>query len=156
MVYLNRTFIKTVATFFYIGYFPYMPGTFASLVGMVLYYFIKDEPFIYGLVTLFLIALGFLAIGKAEELFKDKDPACIVIDEVSSLLLVFLFIPYSVKWAILGFLLFRLFDALKPYPIYRFQYLKGSLGVMCDDIVAAIYANITLQFIFRLASFITS
>jgi len=148
-----RFFVKAASTFFYAGYFPFVPGTFASVIGLALYYLVKGNALIYGLLTLFLLILGFIVAGRAEKLFNKKDARYIVIDEVSGMLLCFLFLPYDIKWVIAGFFLFRLFDALKPYPVNSIQDLKGSPGVMCDDIIAGFYTNIVLQIVFRLASF---
>jgi phosphatidylglycerophosphatase A len=97
--------------------------------------------------------LGLLSAGKAEKIFNRKDAGCIVIDEVSGMLLALIFIPYSIKLAIIAFVLFRILDGLKPYPAGLFQNLKGSLGIMSDDIVAGLYTNIILQVALRLASF---
>ena len=100
--------------------------------------------------------LGFLISGRAEKLFGRKDPSCIVIDEVSGMLLSLLFIPHDLKYIIAAFFLFRIFDTLKPFPAGRLQSLKGSTGIMIDDIIAAFYTNILLQILLRLAVFKTS
>jgi len=146
-------FYKLISTFFYVGYLPFFPGTFASIVGLFLFYLMKDNIFIYVSVTLVLMILGLLSAGKAEKIFNRKDAGCIVIDEVSGMLLALIFIPYSIKLAIIAFVLFRILDGLKPYPAGLFQNLKGSLGIMSDDIVAGLYTNIILQVALRLASF---
>ncbi len=133
-----------------------MPGTFASIFGIGLFYLIKDNQFIYILVTLALLILGFLVAAKAEEIFARKDAKCIVIDEVVGMLLSLAFIPYDIKLVIIAFILFRILDTLKPYPAGPLENLKGSPGVMADDIVAGLYTNIILQVVLRLASFKTS
>jgi phosphatidylglycerophosphatase A len=145
--------VKTISTFCYVGYLPFIPGTFGSLAGLFLFYIIRGNKFSCALITLFLVLLGFLVSGQAEKIFQKKDPPVVVIDEVSGMLLSLLFIPFDSRFIILAFILFRLFDALKPYPIDKLQNLKGSLGIMSDDLVAGLYANITLQIIFRLVSF---
>ena len=145
--------IKTLSTFFYIGYLPFIPGTFASAAALVLFYFIKDNFFIYAAVTLFLTILGFLICGSAERLFAKKDHRAIVIDEVSGMLLSLAFIPHDFKLVLVAFFVFRLLDTVKPYPADRLQDLKGSAGVMGDDIVAGLYTNIMLQLVVRLISF---
>lgn len=145
--------IKTVSTFFYVGYLPLIPGTFGSLAGVFLFYIMRGSSFTHALVTLLLFWLGFLVSGKAEKLFQRKDPSFVVIDEVSGMLLSLLFIPFDSRFIILAFILFRLFDTLKPYPIDKLQDLKGSRGIMCDDLVAGLYANVVLQIVFRLVSF---
>jgi phosphatidylglycerophosphatase A len=148
--------IKTLGTFFYAGYLPLIPGTFASAVGLGLYYFIKDNPATYLILTSFLIILGFIISGRAEKIFNKKDHRSIVIDEVCGMLLSLLFIPFDPRFAIIAFFVFRLLDTVKPYPANRLQELKGSAGVMSDDIVAGLYTNVILQVVVRVVSFRTS
>jgi len=148
--------VKTVSTFFYLGYLPLIPGTFASVVAIFLFYLIKGSIFIYTLVTLLLIILGFLVSGRAEKIFNQKDARYIVIDEVAGMFLSLVFIPYDIRWVVIAFFFFRIFDALKPYPAGRIQEINGSTGVMGDDIIAALYTNIILQVVLRLVSFKTS
>jgi len=142
----------TISTFFYIGYLPLIPGTFGSLAGLGLYFLIKENSFLYIFFTAGIILLGFLLSGKAEGLLNKKDARCIVIDEVGGMLLSLLFIPYDIKIALLAFLIFRALDILKPYPARRLQHLKGSRGIMLDDLVAGLYTNIILQVVLRFAS----
>lgn len=153
---IRNRIIKTLSTFFYLGYFPLVPGTFASIIGVFLFYFVKDSVFIYMLSTLLLLFLGFLVTGEAEKLFGTKDASCIVLDEISGMFLSLIFIPYDMKPVIIAFVLFRILDMLKPYPAGKLQDLKGSIGIMGDDIVAGLYTNIILQVVLRLASFKTS
>ena len=100
--------------------------------------------------------MGFLLTGRAEKIFNKKDARCIVIDEVSGMLLSLIFIPYDVKLVIMAFVLFRILDTLKPFPSGRLERISGSMGIMSDDIVAGLYTNIILQVVLRLASFKTS
>lgn len=151
-----RFLVIALTTFFYVGYLPLIPGTFGSLAGAALFYLIRGSLGLHLLAVCVLIILGFLFAGEAEKIIKTKDPRCIVIDEVSGMLLAFLFVPFDIKTAIIGFFLFRVFDSLKPYPIGRLEKLKGSAGIMCDDIMAGLYTNIVLQVVLRLASFKTS
>lgn len=153
---IRNFIIKTTSTFFYIGYLPFIPGTFGSLAGLFLFYLFKDNILIYLLFTLLLIILGYLVTGNAEEVFHKKDAPCIVIDEVCGMLLSLislLFIPYDLKLVVIAFVIFRLLDAFKPYPAGPLQGLRGSAGVMSDDIVAGVYTNIVLQIALRLVSF---
>lgn len=103
--------------------------------------------------TAAILILGFLVAGRAERLFNRKDSRHIVIDEVGGMLLSLLFIPYDIRLVVLAFILFRILDSLKPYPTNCLQKLKGSLGIMSDDIIAGLYANIVLQAVWRLTSF---
>lgn len=139
--------VKIITTFFGAGFFPLVPGTFASMVGVFLFYLIKGRPVLYISLTFILIILGFWLSGKAERLFARKDARCIVIDEVAGVLLCFMNIAYDVKLLIVAFILFRILDALKPFPAARLEHRRGSIGIMADDIVAGIYTNIILQIV---------
>ena len=130
-----------------------MPGTLASLAGILVYYLVKDSNFTYLLVTGLTIILGFLVSGRLEKILGKKDCPCIVIDEVSGMLLSLAFLPYDLRLVIIGFITFRILDILKPWPLRAIQNLKGSLGIMGDDIAAALYTNIILQVFLRLATF---
>lgn len=143
---------KILTTFFYVGYLPFIPGTFASLAGLLLFYLIKDNPFLYIFFILLLLFLGFLLTAKAEKLFQKKDARYIVLDEVLGMLLSLIFIPYNIRLVITAFVLFRIFDILKPYPANRLQNFGGSIGIMGDDIVAGLYTNIIIQIGLRLLS----
>ena len=136
---------KFFATVFYVGFAPVAPGTIASLLGVFLYLIVRNYPALYFSLTAILLALGFWSSSVAEKNFSKKDPQEIVIDEFSSMLLVYLFIPFSLKFLIIGFLLFRFFDIVKIPPIKKLESLPGGSGIMLDDIAAAILANLVLQ-----------
>lgn len=150
---IRRSLILATSSFFYVGYLPLVPGTFGSLAGLILFLLVKENATNYILLTLGLTLLGFLVSGEAERTAGEKDASHIVIDEVSGMLLSLFFIPYDIKLLFLAFMLFRILDSFKPFPAGLLQKLRGSLGVMGDDIVAAIYTNIILQVVLRLASF---
>jgi phosphatidylglycerophosphatase A len=149
----RKFIIVTISTFFYVGYLPFIPGTFGSLAGLLLVYLIKGNIIFYVLVTLALLNLGFLVTTEAEEILGRKDARPIVIDEVCGMLIAFLFVPCDIQLVIIGFFIFRLLDTVKPPPSDRLERLKGAIGVMSDDIVAGIYTNIILQVVLRLATF---
>ena len=150
---IRKTIIKIISTFFYIGYLPFIPGTFGSIAGIFLYYLLKDSISIYTIFSCILIILGFLVSGPAERMLNKKDASCIVIDEVCGMLLSLIFLPYNIKIVVLAFILFRILDALKPFPLDRLQRLKGGPGIMADDLVAGLYTNIILQIVLKLVSF---
>ncbi|MCM8795891.1 MAG: phosphatidylglycerophosphatase A [Candidatus Omnitrophica bacterium] len=150
---ISNFVIKIISSFFFIGYLPFIPGTFGSLAGLFLYFVFKDNYLFYILLLFVLMVTGFSLTGKAEEILGRKDAPCIVIDEVIGMLLALIFIPYEIKLLIIDFVLFRILDALKPYPSGMLQNLKGSLGIMSDDIIAGLYTNIILQVVLRFASF---
>lgn len=144
--------IKAAASFFFIGYLPLIPGTFGSLAGVGLFYLLQaGNPENYFLFTFCLVLLGLFVSGRMERLLGKKDPGCIVIDEVAGMLVSLSFMPISPRIIFLGFLIFRILDTLKPYPAGRLQHLRGSVGVMADDLIAGIYTNIVLQVILKLA-----
>lgn len=149
---IRKFSLVTLSTFFYIGYLPFIPGTLASLAAVFLFYLIKDSS-LAALFACILIATGFLVAGRAEDIYGKKDARCIVIDEVSGMFLSLLFLPIDIKVILGAFLIFRLLDTFKPYPAGILEKLKGSGGIMLDDIVAGIYTNIILQLALRLATF---
>ncbi len=92
-----------------------------------------------------LFAAGVWAGTIAERYFGGIDPGPIVLDEVVGMLITLALLPVGVSGAIAGFVLFRVFDVIKPFPAARFEKLHGGLGVMADDAMAAIYANLSLR-----------
>ncbi len=137
-----------IASVFYIGYLPVAPGTLGSLASLVLYYFICHDALIMAAVILIVIILGFMTAGRVEKVFGEKDPGEIVIDEFAGMLISLYRLPPTMGYVVTGFLLFRFFDIVKPKPIQSLEKLKGSLGIMSDDIIAGVYANIALQIIY--------
>jgi phosphatidylglycerophosphatase A len=136
-----------VATVGYCGYFPFAPGTVGSAAGLVFYLLVwwAQSPVLeVGLIVL-LFALGVWAGTTAERYFGGIDPGPIVIDEVVGMLITLAFIPVGLSGAIAGFFLFRVYDVIKPFPAGRLERLHGGLGVMADDAMAAVYANVTLR-----------
>lgn len=138
-----------ISTFFGIGYLPLMPGTFASLAFVLLYFFaFKKFPFYISLALLFLIFfIGVELSTMAEKILGKKDPRPVVIDEVLGQMISLFLIPARTVPIIIGFLLFRIFDVLKPYPCFEVQKIKGGWGIMLDDLFAGIWANIFLRII---------
>ncbi|MBU0503103.1 MAG: phosphatidylglycerophosphatase A [Candidatus Omnitrophota bacterium] len=144
---------EIITTFFFIGYIPVISGTFASLIAVAIYFVLEAYPFGLAIVTLTVLILGFLFCGRAEKALAKKDPSCIVIDEVSGMLLSLAFLPYNWGMVLAAFILFRALDIFKPFPISKFQKMNGSLGIMGDDILAGIFTNIILQIVLRFTSF---
>ena len=136
-----------VATCGYIGYAPIAPGTFGTAAGLAVYYLIRSTGSIAvelgAIVVLFVI--GVWSGNEAERHFAKVDPGPVVIDEVVGMLITVALLPVNVTGAIVGFLLFRVLDVFKPWPSGRFERLPGGLGVMADDGMAAVYANIVLR-----------
>ena len=132
-----------IATCGYLGFVPVAPGTFGSAAGLAVFFLIRST----GSMTLevaailVLFAIGIWSGTIAEHHFGGIDPAPVVMDEVVGMLITLVFLPVSVTGAIVGFLVFRVLDVVKPWPSARFERLPGGLGVMADDGMAAIYGN---------------
>ena len=139
-----------IATVGYCGYFPFAPGTVGSAAGLLFYalvWCVWSPVFETGFIVA-LFAAGVWAGTTAERYFGGVDPGPIVMDEVVGMLITLAFIPgLGVSGAVAGFFLFRVFDVIKPFPAGRFERLHGGLGVMADDAMAAVYANLSLRFL---------
>jgi phosphatidylglycerophosphatase A len=137
-----------IATVGYCGYFPFAPGTVGSAAGLLFYALVwwSGSAVVEVGLIVGLFAAGVWAGTTAERYFGGVDPGPIVMDEVVGMLLTLAFIP-ALGWSgiFAGFILFRIFDVIKPYPAGRFEQLHGGLGVMADDAMAAIYANLVLR-----------
>ncbi len=142
-----------VASLFYLGHSPLMPGTVGSLAGLVVYFLVNDSAVLYGFSILFIFVLGIIFSGEAEHIYKHKDARVIVIDEACGMLIALVFLPYNIIIVALGFVLFRLFDIIKPPPARKAEKLAGAWGIMIDDILAAFYTNIVLQVVVRIFKF---
>jgi phosphatidylglycerophosphatase A len=134
---------RIFATFFGLGFFPVAPGTLASLAVLLLYkYLFSGLALPYLLVILFfLLALGVPAASAYSSELKKPDPGVIVIDEAAGQFLVFISVSPEWRFIIIGFLLFRFFDIVKPFPIRRLESLPAGWGIMADDVAAALMAK---------------
>ena len=136
-----------VATVGYCGYFPFAPGTVGSAAGLVFYLLVwwTGSPIVEVGLIVALFAVGVWAGTPAERYFGGVDPGPIVIDEVVGMLITLAFIPVGWTGALAGFFIFRVYDVIKPYPAGRLEALHGGFGVMADDAMAAVYANVSLR-----------
>ena len=137
----------------YIGFFPIAPGTVGSAAGILLYVACRELGIPYFELPLIvaLLAAGLLLTKTCEEELRCVDPGPIVIDEVMGMLITLFMIPVGWGGLLLGFLLFRVLDVVKPFPARQLERLHGGLGVMADDAMAAIYGNLLLRGAFYLA-----
>lgn len=137
-------FLATVA---YCGYFPIAPGTVGSAAGLVVYLLVWWTQ--SSMLEVALIAVtfgaGIWAATQAERFFGGIDPGPVVIDEVLGMLVTLAFIPVGWSGALAGFVIFRVYDVIKPYPANRLESLHGGFGIMADDAMAGVYANLTLR-----------
>jgi phosphatidylglycerophosphatase A len=140
-----RAVALALATSLGVGYVPYAPGTFGSAAGLVFWWLLPHSFAIQLAAIVIVFAVGSWSGGVAERHFGASDPPPVVIDEVMGMWITLLLNPVGWQGAVIGFLMFRLFDVIKPYPANRLERLRGGLGVMADDGMAAVYANIALR-----------
>jgi phosphatidylglycerophosphatase A len=138
-------FSLAIATVFGIGYVPFAPGTFGSAAGLLLWMVLPGSAIVQAAVIVALFVLGSIAGNVAERYYGRTDPRHVVIDEVMGMLITLFLNPVGLKGAFVGFLFFRATDVIKPYPANRLERLPGGVGVMADDAMAAVYANLALR-----------
>jgi phosphatidylglycerophosphatase A len=128
-----------------VGYVPVAPGTFGSAVGLLIWFALPVSVLAQGAAIAAVSAIGAWSSTVAERHSGKVDPGYVVIDEVAGMLVTLFLIPVGWAGALGAFLLFRLFDIVKPYPANRLERLHGGLGIMADDIMAGVYANLALR-----------
>jgi len=148
---LKKVGVLAVATGLFVGFFPVASGTFGTLVGVALVWGTRSLPLPVGLLLLVGVgAAGVWAAGEANRIFRKPDASYIVIDEIVGFMVTMVGIPVTGYWLVWGFLLFRIFDIVKPPPANYFdEYVKSGWGVVMDDVVAGIYGNILLHLMIR-------
>jgi phosphatidylglycerophosphatase A len=126
---------------------PGAPGTFGTLIGLPICYLISGFQIGFSVViTVVFIGFSVALASGAEKNLNQKDASQIVIDEIAGLLVTFVGHPFNLRTAVLGFILFRVFDILKPIPIrWLEKKVGGGSGIVVDDVVAGIYANLSLR-----------
>ena len=136
-----------VCSFGYIGFFPFAPGTVGSAAGVAVYVAGRHlgVPFVELTAIIALAVAGIVLTRPCEEHLQCIDPGPIVIDEVMGMLITLFMIPVGWLGIVLGFLLFRALDVAKPFPARQLERLHGGFGVMADDAMAAVYANLLLR-----------
>jgi phosphatidylglycerophosphatase A len=172
---LSDYFSLALSTFG-VGYLPLAPGTWGSAVAIGIFLLVRwgEQNAVWCLIehhswskitaeawlgfALWVIFLLFCFLGiwgasRASKIWDTKDPQKVVVDEVMGQLLVFFFVPLAISWWMIlaGFILFRLFDIWKPYPIDTLQDLPGGLGVCADDLLAGVYGGLCLSLIYALS-----
>ncbi len=131
-----------------VGLIPLIPGTLGSLLGLVLIPMVAWNFWVWLFTFLALLIVGYRAVSRID-LSADKDPGYVVIDEVLGMFVSLAFIPLNIYSMVLGFLLFRLFDIVKPVPCRKFESLPGYWGILCDDLMAGVYTRLALLIILR-------
>ena len=139
--------VEIIATVGYVGHLPLAPGTFGSAIGLFIYFVMPSLP----LAVIFLGLAGFILFsvwiaGEAEKIFAAKDPGCIVIDEVAGMSVALFALPCSVFIGVAGFVIFRLVDIFKPFPIkFLEKKCPGGIGVVIDDVIAGLMSNAAVR-----------
>jgi phosphatidylglycerophosphatase A len=142
-----------VATGFFIGTVPFAPGTFGSLIGLPVCFLLSRLNLLQSVISILVFILFAIGIASAaEKILKQKDPGQIVIDEIAGLMVTFAGLPFNLKTALAGFIIFRVFDILKPFPIRILERrVGGGTGVVLDDVLAGVYGNLILRLVIYLS-----
>jgi phosphatidylglycerophosphatase A len=142
-----KYFYFLVSTFFGVGKIPFAPGTWGSLVGVLLFYRLIGHPYPW-LLPCILAGIYFLGVFTTTQYAKEReerDPPSAVIDEVMGMGVAMIAIPNEWPFFIMSIIFFRICDIWKPYPIRKLERLPGGWGIMTDDLLAGIYARVWLQ-----------
>ena len=142
-----------LATGFFTGFLPTMPGTWGTFAGIPLIIIThRLTSIMQAVVTIVFITVAASIAGRAEILFEDRDARPIVIDEMVGFLITLLWLPLNFLTLCLGFVLFRLFDIVKPPPIGILEKrLRGGWAIVLDDVLAGVFANVTLRLLLMVA-----
>jgi len=138
-----------LATGFNVGNIPFAPGTFGSILGLALCFVLAGLKLPVAVVCIGLfIAAAVRIAAEAEKLLKKKDPGCIVIDEIAGMAVTLVGLPFNLTTVLIGFIIFRFLDISKPFPIRALdKHVSGGWGIVIDDVVAGIFANLLLRLI---------
>ena len=138
---------QVIASFGYVGRSPVAPGTAGSAAALAVFVLVRlaGSPAVEAGVIVILAAIGVWSATLTERQLGVTDPGFVVIDEVVGMLVTLAFLP--LRWTVIlaGFVVFRLFDIIKPYPCARVERLPGGWGIMADDVLAGVYANLVLR-----------
>ena len=146
-----RFISNLIATGFYVGYVPLLPGTMGSLLGAFLYWLLPNSTapsFLTVIAALFFV--GAWASTEVEKQTETRDNQKIVIDEVVGVLITLALFEKELIWMGVGFILFRVFDIIKLFPANYSERLPGGWGVMMDDVVAGVYGAVSLRLLYQL------
>jgi phosphatidylglycerophosphatase A len=150
---MDRLFLF-IATGALTGYLPKAPGTWGSILGVAIWFGLRNLMLNHYLAVIgILFFVGTICAGAAEKIVDRGDPGLVVIDEIVGQLIALIAVPFNPLAVGAGFILFRIFDIVKPFPInWLDQHIHGGLGIMLDDVVAGCYALLVLQLGYRFFS----
>lgn len=143
---LKQRLAFVLATGFGSGYSPFAPGTAGSAVGLLFVWAMAYMDLTGQVVfTLVVTALSMIAADIVAKSVGLKDPGLIVADEIAGMMVTMIAVPITLKSALIGFVLFRVMDVVKPPPARQFEHFKGGVGIVADDLMAGVYANLVLR-----------
>ncbi len=142
-----RNLELSIASFGGIGFAPYAPGTIGSIAALPIVIVLSNHHWWYIAITILLFVAGTFVGNKAEMIYHEKDPGWVVVDEVVGMLISFFLVPISGFSVIIGFILFRLIDISKVFPLNQLEKVPGGLGIMLDDAIGGVMVNIILNII---------
>jgi len=148
---LKQGLVHWLATGLGSGLIPWMPGTWGTLVAVLIYsLYLAYLPLLHYVVLVsFLTGIAIIVSGSESRYLGEHDASSIVIDEIVGFWWSMLLIPATLWWIMAGFILFRFFDIVKPWPIsYLDRSIKGGLGIVLDDLMAAVYTCWVLHIIY--------
>jgi len=133
-----------LATGFGTGYSPYASGTIGSLAALLLFILIPLDDYLWLAISVIMFIIG-IWVSETVEKDKGKDPGIVVIDEFVGQWIALLFLPRTIWIFLAGFIVFRILDIIKPFPAADLEELEGGVGIMLDDVIAAIYTNMAIH-----------
>lgn len=145
------TLALAIATTFGVGYAPFAPGTFGSAAGLLLWAMLPASVGAQLAAVIAVFVAGTWAAELTERRMGATDPGIVVVDEVLGMVVTLALVPVGWPGAIVGFVLFRAFDVIKPYPANRLERLHGGFGIMLDDAMAGVYSNLVLRLLLAVA-----
>ena len=147
---------RTGASMLYLGYFPFASGTLGSAVTVLGIWFLNQKyPHFFTAANIVyywgamiaVVAVSIFISNKSKDAFGSDDPPQVIIDELAGQFITFFLIPISIQTLIAGFVLFRFFDIVKPFPVYKMEEMDDGVGITMDDVAAGVYANVSLLLI---------
>jgi len=141
-----------LATGCFVGKIPFAPGTWGSLAGLPICWLSSQAGAPAAVLgVLLIVALAVWVAGQAEKILAQKDPGCIVVDEIAGILITFIALPWNFTSVCAGFFIFRILDIVKPFPIcWVEKKFSGGIGIVGDDVMAGILGNLILRMALRL------
>lgn len=133
------------------GYIRLAPGTFGSAIGVLFYlllHYLRFDMVMQIVVAVLLVAASIWAASVASRELQQEDPSQVVVDEVAGQFVTLMLTGSAIRGAILGFLIFRVLDIIKPWPAQKIERFHGGVGIVGDDVAVAIYGNLILQGVF--------